>query len=267
MWEPLIPKEVSDWMDLRGWGPHHQLWHFERWWDLNPSVRGYVLRHGGQKANRQEGEPGNGLDFLAMHRTMVRALKLYFPRFQALWLGWNQVPTDPDYPADSTDVMPFNKQPRQFDANYLKALERLHRRLEDFQSDDDLGLYIETLFRRTPGQPYHLGEPDSGIHNYLHNRFMLDPSKTCDPDQAVSMGYFFGNIKNQRFWRLHGWIDRVWTRFRELKHLSEDDPAYQAALKEQAMPTQEMPDMCAGGNWGNIDRSLLETLLLLPESF
>ncbi|MGA2742758.1 MAG: hypothetical protein ABSG65_35635 [Bryobacteraceae bacterium] len=251
MWEPLIPKEISDWMDLRGWGMHHQLWHYERWWDREPNLRVYVTQHGGARADRQEGDPGNGLDFMAMHRTMIRAMQQYFPRYDGIWYGWKKVPTDPDDPADPTDVMPANGSPRDFDPDKLKALDRLEHNLDGFNNDDDLGLFIETSFRPVPGNPEQVSsDPSTGIHSYLHDRFALNKQKTCDPDFGVSMSDFFGNIKNQRFWRLHGWIDRTWTRFRDLKKLHEDDPAYQAALRDQAMPLNEMPDMCSSMDRG-----------------
>src|SRR5262245_58789085 len=112
MWEPLIPKEVSDWMDRRAWGIHHKVWHFARRWELTPDLHEYVLSHGGCRAERQEGMPGNGLDFLAMHRNMIRLLRTYFPRYDGLWRGWNKVPTNPDNPPDPTDFVPVGNHRR-----------------------------------------------------------------------------------------------------------------------------------------------------------
>jgi hypothetical protein len=230
---------------------HHQLWHYERAWDLQPKVRKYVIKHHGARADRQEGEPGNGLDFLAMHRNMIRTMREYFPRFDGIWHGWKDVPTDPDDPTDPTDVMPSNGSVRDFDPDKFKALDRLKHRLDDFNNDDELGLFIETSSRPTPGHPKHTSsDPSTGIHNYLHDRFALSKLKSCDPDFGVSMSDFFGNIKNQRFWRLHGWIDHVWTEFRDLKGLNEDNRAYRIALKDQAMPLEEMHDMCSSADRG-----------------
>jgi hypothetical protein len=245
MWEPVIPKEVSDWMDRKGWGLHHKLWHFSRLWDANPGMNQWVLDHGGSRARRQEGDLGNGLDFLAMHRNMIRTLRLYFPKYQALWHGWNEVPTDGNNPVDPIDQMPGPGPHAAFDPNKLKTLHRLKVGLQDFQDDDTLGRYIETSRRPVPGNPKHISaDPTAGIHNYLHARFSVDVFAGCDPDQGVSMANFFGNLKNQRFWRLHGWIDQVWQSFRDLKGSGEDDPSYQVALKEQAVPLEDMPEMC-----------------------
>jgi hypothetical protein len=255
MWEPLIPKEVSDWMNRKAWGIHHNLWHFERRWELDPGMNQYVLDHGGQRADRQEGMRGNGLDFLAMHRNMILALRCYFPRYDGLWRGWNVVPLNPDTPPDPTDEMPRgNSMARPFDPDRLKALDRLARCLGDFADDDEFGLYVETRNRPVPGHPKHTSSDRStGIHNYLHARFSVAVNG-CDPDQSVSMANFIGNIKNQRFWRLHGWIDNQWSRFRKLKGLGDDDPRYQAELREQAAPLDDMPEMCIRESPGHIQR-------------
>jgi hypothetical protein len=244
MWEPLIPKEVSLWMDQRAWGIHHKVWHFSRRWELNPDMQQYVLSHGGHREKRQEGMPGNGLGFLAMHRNMIRALRHHFPRYNGLWHGWNQIPTDPDTPPDPTDQMPSGTPHRTFDPNMSKAIVELTHGLNDFQTDDELGLFIETRNRPLPHDPTHVSaDKRVGLHNYLHGRFSL-PRNGCDPDQAVSMANFLGNIKNQRFWRLHGWIDNIWTCFRDMKGLPESEPSYQQALRDQPVPMDPMPGMC-----------------------
>lgn len=245
MWEPLISKEVSDWMDKRAWGIHHKVWHCARLWDLIPEFRKYVTDHGGSRADRQEGTLGNGLDFLAMHRNMIRSMRHHFPRYDGIWHGWNVVPTEPDHPPDPTDAMPSENAHRVFNSDMLDALDILTNRLGDFQSDDDLGLFIQTKNRPLQSDPGHKSpDPKTGIHNYLHGRFSLQVNG-CNPDMAVSMGNFLGNIKNQRFWRLHGWIDQRWTLYRKIKGLDESQPAYQAALSEQMVPIKPMGSMCA----------------------
>jgi len=244
MWEPRIPKEISHWMNQRAWGIHHKVWHYSRRWELDPGMNQYVLDHGGTRAGRQEGTPGNGLDFLAMHRNMIRILRHRFPHYCELWQGWDLVPTDPDNPPDPTDRLPMGAPRLAFNPYELKALDRLRHSLGGFSDDDDLGLYIETRNQPLPGNPHHMSsDPTAGIHGYLHARFS-PPVNGCDPDQSVSMGNFLGNLKNQRFWRLHGWIDTQWSRYRALTGLGEDEPSYQAALKEQEVPLEEMPMMC-----------------------
>jgi hypothetical protein len=40
-------------------------------------------------------------------------------------------------------------------------------------------------------------------------------------------------VQNFAFWRLHGWLDDMWERYRRERHLSEDDADYQQALMDQ----------------------------------
>ena len=57
----------------------------------------------------------------------------------------------------------------------------------------------------------------------MHNRF-------SDPKSAIDIGDPSVNLGNKRFWRLHGWIDAVWTKYRAIRKLGEDDPVYKQAL-------------------------------------
>ena len=69
------------------------------------------------------------------------------------------------------------------------------------------------------------------------------------------------NLQNKIFWRLHGWIDARWTKFRAAKGLTETDPDYVAALKEASDEMMEdMPKL--GGAEG--ERGLEEPP---PEEF
>ena len=252
MSEPRIPDKVSTWIDQKGWGTHHQLWHWERMWDHflkknngDPNIGElkWIIANGGARAAHQRGAADSGLELLAMHRRMLQALRTTFPEYASLWRGWAQVPTDPDAPPDPSDVMPQNKITRPFNPDMLRALKNLTDNLASFRDDDELGRYIESIYRVTsPADPDAMSpDPSAGIHWYLHTRFAVSAE---DPDAALSMSDFAGNIKNQRFWRLHGWIDNVWSAYRHQKGLSDNDPAYQAALKAQMDPTKDMSRGC-----------------------
>jgi hypothetical protein len=124
--------------------------------------------------------------------------------------------------------MPNNGQPRPFSANMSTAVTRLQDNVGGFQTDDELGLYIETRLRPVAGNPSaQSNDATTGIHNYLHNRF-------SDASSPITMGDPTVNIHNQRFWRLHGWIDNRWSAFRTAKNLPENEPAYQQALAAAA---------------------------------
>lgn len=202
-----------------GWGMHQLQWHNERQWDLmSPGSRQAAIALGWGRARRQEGDPGNGLDFLVMHRAMIELLRENFPGQAKRLQGWSTVPTDPN---DPSEPMPFNRQPREFTSSMRTAVSNLESSsfLRTLASDDALGLYIQS--RRLRGAT----NPDStaGIHHYLHNRFSMpgDPADLGDPSL---------HLNNARFWRLHGWLDSRWTAYRQAKGLPPEDPTLRALI-------------------------------------
>ncbi len=217
----LMPRVIVDFLNQQGWGRHHLEWHTTRRWDLLAEADiEWAQRQGWRRATLQEGTPGNGLEFLAMHRVMLRTLSKKAPRYASLFAGWKQVPTDP---RDRADPLPGGDD-SGFDVEMQKALARLETQLDGIKSDDELGLFLETTLRPSRTNPRaRAKDKRAGLHNYLHNRFTDAGSKIDIGDPSV-------NLANKRFWRLHGWIDAVWTRWRALKGLGDDAPAYARAL-------------------------------------
>jgi hypothetical protein len=218
-----MPKSILDYEAANAWGNHHVEWHVERRWDLlSSSDLSWAKSQKFTRATTQEGQKGNGLEFLAMHRVMMDMLIGKFPKYKYLFNGWETPPTNP---RDKSNPLPHNGNDA-FDDNMLNAISQLETKLDSFQSDDDLGLYVETALRPTASNPSaHSSDLSTGIHNYLHNRF-------ADSSNPVDIGDPSVNLGNQLFWRLHGWIDARWTAYREAKGFSNDDPAYQAALED-----------------------------------
>jgi hypothetical protein len=241
--EPLaMPKEILTFEKQNNWGTHHLMWHTERQWDLlGASDQAWAKKQGWARADIQEGAKGNGLEFLAMHRVMIRMLSEKFPKHAALFNGWTTVPTDPN---DKTDPLP-NGAEDAFDPAKLPALDKLANHLADLKSDDEIGLYLETAHRPTASNPKARStDAATGIHNYVHNRFADQNSKIDIGDPSV-------NLQNKRFWRLHGYIESRWTAFRTLKHLTETDPAYAAAIskaEQMLTPTKSLPGGPYGGS-------------------
>jgi hypothetical protein len=194
--DPLaMPKPMLTFLKTERWGAHHLEWHTVRQWDLlDPSDQAYAKRQHWARADIQEGAKGNGLEFLAMHRVMIRILKEKFPSDAALFDGWAKPPTDPK---DKNDPCSQGT----FDPAKLQAIDKLENHLADFKTDDELGLYLETGLFMDPNSKIDIGDPSV-------------------------------NLQNRRFWRLHGWIESRWTEFRKIKHMSDDDPSYKAAIKK-----------------------------------
>ncbi len=217
----MMPSTIVQFEAQHDWGNHHLQWHTERRWDrMSSSDRSWAQHQGWKRAALQEGQKGNGLEFLAMHRAMLHILVGQFPKQKALFAGWSNVPTDP---RDKASPLP-NGSRTAFDPNMAAALDRLANHLDSFADDDELGRYIETKMAPLPGKPDNRS-PDAtaGLHNYLHNRFM-------DPNSAIDIGDPRVNLQNKRFWQLHGWLDARWSAFRKLKGLGETDAAYQKAV-------------------------------------
>src|ERR1700733_6328812 len=149
--DPLaMPKPMLTFLKSNDWGSHHLEWHTSRQWDLlQPSDQAWAKKQGWSRASIQEGATGNGLEFLAMHRVMIRTLTDKFPSDKALFDGWDAPPTNPDDPQDKVP----SGAVKTFDLDKEKAIDKLANHLDDFDSDDDIGLYIETSLRPTSSDP------------------------------------------------------------------------------------------------------------------
>jgi hypothetical protein len=220
--DPLaLPQPMLAFLESQDWGSHHLEWYTVRQWErLGADDQAWAKRQGWSRADLMEGAKGNGLEFLAMHRVMIRILSERFPENAKLFVGWDKLPVDNDDKSDpATDAAAF-------DAAKATAIDKLQNHLADFASDDELGLYLETTLRPTANDPEARStDRSAGIHNYLHYRFQ-------DAKSAINIGDPSVNLQNQRFWRLHGWIEARWTEYRKLKGRSDQDPTYLAAIKK-----------------------------------
>ena len=217
-----LPASLISHMQAHGWGQMHLQWHTERRWDRLPATAAaYAQRQGWTRAARQEGESGNGVEFLAMHRVMLQMLADLDPAARPWLVGWSAPPTDPK---DAADPIP-NGATTPFSPDMLAALDRLEHHLDSFASEDELGLYIETSFRPQAGDPMaSAADRTAGVHNYLHQRFQ-------DPSSPTDLGNPAVNLLNARFWRLHGWIDHLWATYRAHTGQRDTDPTYQATMQ------------------------------------
>lgn len=217
----VLPKPVLDWMDERIWKPSHDAWHNIRRCD-----------HGGFSGiplsavdfsicvNRvlipedQECEnPSDGYQFLVMHRHMIQSLKQAFPEHAQLFEGF------PSFPYQATDV------PEQWRDRWgtgwapailasADTLENIEQNLSQFASEGELGQFIQC------------GSELDGVHGALHFKWVVNESPNSLGKQTV-------NIGNYMFWKLHGWIDRIWERYRIAKGLTPDEPKLRDELVEQ----------------------------------
>ncbi|HVG19340.1 MAG TPA: hypothetical protein VNI02_09815 [Blastocatellia bacterium] len=231
MADPRLPPEMDAFMTNANWGPHHVKWHLEQQYDIwhhrerqGDSRAAGVIAFGEEigwaPAEHQEGAPGHGLRFLAMHRAMFQLLLEALPQHSAWLAGW---PTPPQDPADAEDPVPGS---RPFDPDKAAGVVMVETRQAEFASEDDFALFLETDIRPVPDNPEaRSADRRTGLHNWLHNRW-------TDRGSSVNLGNPEVNLFNARFWRMHGWIDRLWTGYRLAHGLSDEDPEYRELIAE-----------------------------------
>jgi hypothetical protein len=213
----------------------HDAWHTTRRWDQlcglsfapvdTCSFAQQLTASGLWRARYQQGAPGAGLAFLAMHRLMIGMFKAAFPQHADLFAGFGHLPRDRNDPENPT---PW-KRLTWTDDNLIgfDVLEHIEDHLALFPSEDELGVYIESTFRWTTDAPVSpLDEPGSGVHGALHNQWAVSRS-------PANLGRTDTALPNYTFWRIHGFIDAIWTRYRAAKGLSDQESGYRAATDQE----------------------------------
>jgi hypothetical protein len=228
-----LPPEIVQFERRNNWGCMHREWHDMRQWDFDggddpagSDLARYAKKKGWKRNPVQEGAPGNGLEFLAMHRAMLGMLRSTFSSQTALFAGW----TTPPLVTTADDPLPPDEIGSPFDSDMKTAVARLLQVPVAFPTDDALGLYIETTTRWTPNDPA-ASTPDqtAGIHSYLHGRYN-------DQRSAIQMNRFSRNIENRAFWRLHGYLDNMWTKNRAARGVNDaNDAVYMTAMNKECV--------------------------------
>ncbi len=233
----LVPELVEAWMDENEFAESHDAWHLVRKWDQgcrrsNATGEGCsaarrLMQQKLERAPIQQGAPGDGLAFMMMHRHMIQMLKATFPKHATLFDGFKKVPrttNDPENPTPWRTLNWSSDNVAGFD-----ILENIEKNVGMFKDEDDLGTYIQNTYVWTAQQPISsVNRQGDGLHGALHAQWAVSGSPANLIQQAV-------DVKNHIFWKLHGWIDDVWERYRVAKGLKNDDPAYQKLLLEQCM--------------------------------
>lgn len=251
----ILPAAVVAWIEEQGWKQQHDDWHNVRRWDQgcrtsDARVEGpdgvagtdddcasaqRLLDRGLYRAPIQEGAPGDGVAFLAMHRHMIDGIRKAFPGHPELFAGFDHVPRGQD---DPENPMPWRDV--RWSAAQLAAIDKLEHiedHVDEFATEDELGLYIEVPFRWTPENPSgFVADGSSGLHFMLHAQWSVAGS-------PVNLGIGENLILNRVFWDLHGWIDTVWERYRVARGLTRDDREYQEALVGQCEEMHDQLDL------------------------
>ena len=218
-----VPKPVLKWMKDRVWEASHDAWHNVRRCRSGFAIPGaggttaLCTTHKELIAMHQEcADAEDGYQFLVMHRHMMQALRQAFPSHADSFAGFAK------FPFEAKDV-PMEWQNRWGTGwaanivNTAKTLEDIENKLSMFPTEGDLGKFI---------QCGGMANGASSIHGALHFKWVVNES-------PYSLGKQTVNIDNYMFWKLHGWIDQIWERYRVAKGLKADEPKLVQALVDQ----------------------------------
>jgi hypothetical protein len=216
----VLPAKVLEWMTERVWDQSHDAWHNVRRCKTGGLFAGGTTplcnKPALVPANAECSNAEDGYEFLVMHRHMMMSLREAFPTYPDLFQGF------PKFPLSATDV-PAEWQGRwgtgwaQSVLDTAKLLEDIENKLSMFPTEGDLGKYI---------QCGAMSSGASSIHGALHFKWVVN-------DSPHSLGKQTVNINNYMFWKLHGWIDQIWERYRKAKGLAADEPKLKQALIDQ----------------------------------
>jgi len=225
--DTTVQPEVLDWFKGRVWEQAHFQWH-----NIRRCTSGAATddKQGGGvnpcktnpeliPTNQENKGPGDGLEFLAMHRHMIQSLKQLWPKHTEQFEGWEHFPTK------ASDV------PKEWQADWsawptatatagAKADDPAsHMSEAGFESEGAFGQWIQST---------------SGLHGALHFKWV----RTSNADHGL--GNQFANIDNYMFWKMHGWIDKIWDRYRAAKGLKPTDQDIKDAVLAQCRQMDQL---------------------------
>jgi hypothetical protein len=225
-----VDPNVYDYMYDHGWQDAHVLWHqvrtcggFGGAGGINglPSACNFSDLRPTQ--NDCQGDV-NGLDFFSGHRLMMEQLKQLWPDHAQQFTGWSKFPkTAQDYP---TQLRPYY---RAWSAEMLRLADiadNIENNLSMFPTEGSLGTWISCAL--VPGAT---GAPDFSTSRNLHFGLHNNGVPTSNQKHAVNNNN--NNIDAFLFWKLHGWIDNIWEKYRVAKGKTRNDADYKAEMLQQ----------------------------------
>jgi hypothetical protein len=206
---PDIPTALRTHLAARAMREHHHLWHLARRSDLaslplDPWEQAELAKPE-WRAPRFQGDDGAGLDFLGMHREMIKQVDgILATAVDANWprvVGWSPIPfqaSDTDWPMPPAwPGMPsFLAAPKSVTSatQQRNAVNQGYRNANALRSVslDQLGSIIE-----------------GNIHNWMHLRWAARPIVDVDGVDPANdyLAAPWSSHVNPVFWKLHGWID------------------------------------------------------------
>jgi len=222
-----VQPAVLDWFKARVWEQAHFQWHNIRrcksggatadaaGGGVNPCKTNPEL----VPMNQENQGPGDGLEFLAMHRHMIQSLKQLWPKHTEQFEGWEHFPTK------ASDV------PKQWQADWMAWMASV---ATNGAKADDPASHMNEMGFESEGAFGQWIQSSSGLHGALHFKWV----RPNNSDHGL--GNQFTNIDNYMFWKMHGWIDKVWDRYRAAKGKKPTDQDVKDAVLAQCRQMDQL---------------------------
>lgn len=243
--DTTLQPEVLKWMTDNKWTGAHVIWHAVR--GCKDGTAGGLLGPLGLSTSLCTQHPelvpadqncktaGDGYQFLLFHRHMLQSLKQLWPKHAADFAGFAKFPTT------KADLMaPWNAADPNWGANKTQILaaadigDNIDKpdNLAKFPTEGALGHWLQCNVgaKALPDSP---NEPYIGLHFNLHDQWARTGSSHGLNDGQV-------NVTNYMFWKLHGWIDNVWEKYRIAKGITKDAAAMQKYTQDLKQSCNEM---------------------------
>lgn len=231
--DTTVRMEIIEWMNEHKWQEGHELWHASR------RCRGGGFGFGGPQtiggvnscdfsdpeiSQPQQDEcagPRDGYEFLVMHRHMINTLKSLWPSLNDQFNGWETFPRQEDYPPELIQNGYWSDQ--QYTSQVYRAGDLV---------DSIPNMSRQEVLNKWPTEGAFAqwiqcgGQGDPNLHGALH-------FQANSPLREHNVGNPARNLDSYLFWKLHGWIDKAWEKYREKVGIPDNDPAYQEELVKQ----------------------------------
>lgn len=246
----LMPQEIRQWMTERGMQRSHDDWHLIRQVDakcFQSNATPESCRFAKELADRglkrfpiQEcsrlppGDKsiGDGKMFMWEHRHMLDNMNAAFPQHKQMFTGFEKVPRTQNDPNNPMPWRNLRWTPDQLAA--LDILENIEDNADMFRDEEYLAWFIQCRVLWTPNNPNGpTDDSKSGFHLAMHAQWAVFGSPSSVGDQLVS-------IENFTFWKLHGWVDNIWHRWRATQGLTNDDPEYKQGVFDMCKEMHEL---------------------------
>lgn len=219
-----VQPTVIEYMRDNLWQDVHVLWHAVRRCPVNGAAPGLPNPCNFPELAPKENEcagPQDGLEFLAMHRHMLEDLQQLWPNHLEQFTGWDEFPaTALHYPEQ---LRPYFRPWSQATLDQAAIADDIENHLEMFPTEGHLGQWFQC------GNMSGFLNPNSAANLHFALHFNAYPPN----NQTHSVANTRSNIDSYLFWKLHGWIDNVWERYRIAKGLSREDSAYREVMVGQ----------------------------------